>query len=250
MITRIHHATAKRAEANGVVFTVEGRDYVASISQPKLQARAPEAKVALDAVLALRMIKTEYPALNVAQDAANGEFVVVFRDRVVARSDNHEQLLSDALETLLADGVTEEQLTTDPDERPIASVVPPTYKQRYREAGTPNHCGDWLDEILTMYTTDEEGKLNRAALTAIAEQNGLQCDKYAHLNPGLFRMTVRNALVRHIVANGGELVLPAGVAGPKARVYAADRAWLESRTPKPREEKQERKAKAKRKKTA
>ena len=93
------------------------------------------------------------------------------------------------------------------------SVVKGAYKERYREAGHPPNCGDWLAQHLESLTHDEDGKFVLESFTEIAEMNGINhWGRYLNGSSGqngLMRMTVSN-LLRTVVKKTGVLKTPKG----------------------------------------
>ena len=103
---------------------------------------------------------------------------------------------------------------SDEDEYAPHSVVKGDYKERYRERGDVNSCGDWFAQAMKTLTHDEDGKFVMNWFTALAELNGIDdWRKYITSNPnsvGLMRMSVGNRL-RTIVKKTGKLNTPASV---------------------------------------
>lgn len=127
------------------------------------------------------------------------------------------------------------------------SVVKPTYKLRYAERAIAaksvkgvskkaraRSCGDWLAVTLQKLTLVEKDQLSVSAFEAILDANGVA---HAHWNrttkgwQGRLRMTGRLALQR-IVAEGGELDVPAEIAEAKgvATTLVAPASWVRANT--------------------
>ena len=79
------------------------------------------------------------------------------------------------------------QTVTHTDENLNAgkSVIPANYKRAY---GTAGNCGDQV--VAAMATAQEAG----TTLEAIANENGVDFGRWAHLNPGMQRMNLGNVL--------------------------------------------------------
>jgi hypothetical protein len=100
----------------------------------------------------------------------------------------------------------------EPDQ--TGSVVSERYRQRYKEEGHPNHCGDWLAVVLNNIVGDTK-HLNVEALDELAKVNGVNNTKYDRSNPGWqgrLRMTTRN-LIAPVVFKTGVLKLASPVDG-------------------------------------
>lgn len=112
------------------------------------------------------------------------------------------------------------------------SVVRNVYRQRYREAGHPNHCGDWLAGVLNNIIIID-GITNTQMFKSICEANGLNMDKYKQEGKGWegrFRMTGRNLLAR-IVFTSGVLVMPKTlVKHAGAKEFRAPQDWLDAQS--------------------
>lgn len=85
---------------------------------------------------------------------------------------------------------------TDEDEEPEGgNIVPIKYRLRY---GSEQHCGDQMAQVLKQAVTaqDAEGKdfCSEPVLIQIADQNGVDYTKWAHLNIGQRRMNLGNVL--------------------------------------------------------
>jgi hypothetical protein len=84
------------------------------------------------------------------------------------------------------------------------SIVPQVFKVRYaKHQGT---CGDDMALELKAETTLPSGKLDLPRLKEIADQNGLNTDKYTKLNPGQWRMNIGNRL-RGMLDRGEDVVV-------------------------------------------
>jgi hypothetical protein len=65
------------------------------------------------------------------------------------------------------------------------------YREKYGKTG---HCGDDIASALKDYVTDEKGKIDQDKLWDVAKANGIDMNKYAHLNIGMQRMNLGNRL--------------------------------------------------------
>jgi hypothetical protein len=83
-----------------------------------------------------------------------------------------------------------------------------TFKKYAAKYGKLGHNGD---EIATAFAdaVKENGKVSREKLVAIAEANGIDLDKWKHLNLGMQRMNLGNAL--RGAYNKGKPVVVGGV---------------------------------------
>lgn len=98
-----------------------------------------------------------------------------------------------------------------------ASIVRHAYKAAY---GAEAHCGDPMAVALkaaTEVVVDGRIVLNIPELRAIAENHGIDFQRYANHNPGQMRMNVGNRL-RGMLRRGERDVTIAGVVFPKADV--------------------------------
>lgn len=82
-------------------------------------------------------------------------------------------------------------------------VVKPEYRERY---GKDKHCGDDIAAALKAATTDDKGKTIDGACAKIAKANKIDFGKWSHLNAGLQRMNLGNAL-RGLHRNGHDVVI-------------------------------------------
>lgn len=258
----IHHATLKRATAEGIALvetdTAFGPAILAAADPITLHRKAA---TALDAAILMRMLKAEYPALvvtRVAEDGGEGDPRAHFR--VEDRGGEHafyvgEELpkLADVLEACEEAGfdptVAPEGEEEDEDER-SGSVVPIVYKQRYAERGNPANCGDWLAVTLETYchvaAEKGRGKFDLEAFETILTTNGVPLGPWAtNRNPGWqgrFRMSGRNVLAKTVAAKGF-LFVPGEITGDgKDAELAAPEEWVRENMPKPKATRKSKKA--------
>lgn len=110
-----------------------------------------------------------------------------------------------------ADAKSEEE-----EETRTGSVVSEKYRAKYAEAGHPEHCGDWLAELLNGLCKNDAGT-NLDLFTEICGMNGV---KLGHLklekpsDRGRYRMTGRNMLARRVFLDE-KLILPEALGGVK-----------------------------------
>lgn len=96
------------------------------------------------------------------------------------------------------------------DDTTGGSVVKQEYRIRYAEAGHPNHCGDWLANMLNQLVLGKSST-DIEKFDAICAANGVDLSKYNRTTPGWqgrLRMTGRNLLARKIYLANGVLVVP------------------------------------------
>lgn len=126
-----------------------------------------------------------------------------------------------------------EDAEPEEDDKEGGSVVPDTFKQRYREAGHAGHCGDWLAVTLNDICQVLDGKktvtdLDR--LGTIATANGVEVARVDKLGTatrgwqGRYRMTVRNMLTKK-VADKGFLFVPEGCGRKEDTEISAPKEW-------------------------
>lgn len=90
------------------------------------------------------------------------------------------------------------------------SVVSSRYRTKYKEAGHPNHCGDWLAELLNNFCIGDKNT-DLAMLERICGLNGVDTSKYKREGngwQGRIRMTGRNLLARKVFS-AGKVIVPA-----------------------------------------
>jgi hypothetical protein len=244
----LHHSTKKKAEAKGIVLedAPEGSDfpYRAFVPELGLELWGTDAPALCISTIAARMHLKENPGLKIEQ-GEDGSVTFSFGSReigTVADVDDLPDTLSEVLDELTDEEREEatqasEAEEAEEDERG-GSVVPEKYKQRYKEQGTPNTCGDWLAVEMSERTTLPKGGVDADAVVEIARLNGLDMAKVSALATktsngwqGRLRMTVRNMLVKK-VAVAGFLAIPAGDEGDQIK---APEAWCRANMPKAKE---------------
>lgn len=228
-MTSIHHATAKRAEAEGIALALYDNDTIVRATDGGEHAIWHESgKVALEAALLARTLRREYPAIAFANaldgdTGADAGFVLFAShdgDELARFEDGVIPALADLLDTAIEHDIDPEEGAED-EGAPVV-VVAPLYKQRYAEGGHPEHCGDWLayqlEGAFATTATNDKGKavasFDTDAFSACLTDNGIELvGKWAALPTsgqpgwqGRYRMNGRQKLERQ-VASCGELVL-------------------------------------------
>jgi len=253
----IHHATVKRAAAQGFLIadSTENEDafrltpqttkteagYDAAVAKAfgaEWAIEGDDAKALVDAIPHLRMLVIEH-GIDVSQPddfdlllsvSIDGEDMALVEPNV-AVADLDEEVVAEAAASAASLGY---ELADEEEEDNRASVVPHTYKKRYADAGHPNHCGDWLAAQLNGECLGDDG-FNLDVFQSICEANGVDLAPYLRRKTrgwqGRARMTGRNKLTTAIVQANGVLILPASATGDDREVQApAD--WLASKAPK------------------
>lgn len=228
--TTIHHATRKKAEKVGIMLSVHG-EYVHALHAATGVECWEETAADAMAVNTTLMGLVETGAFYATQEAEGGDYVAYRMpkkkgDEPVARDPD----LDDLLTTL------DELETEEPEESDKGSVVPTKYKQMYRERGDETNCGDWLALLLkekTAIIVEGKTRTDIDGFIRIALLNGIEDAQIAKLSlnrsngwQGRLRMSVRNAMVRHIV-EAGFIRLPKGT---KIEKIEAPKAWIEDNT--------------------
>lgn len=250
----IHHTTKKSALAHGILLeeAPEGSNFRFKAFWKDGEREDPTHEVELwgdnlttltGAMKAAKMMVLEY-GVSFDQDDETGQVTITVgtkNPRVVGKvelADDLPSVTADVLEALTSGEVDEisEADAADAAEEELrsGSVVPDKYKERYREDGHPNNCGDWLADTLGPLTTNNQGKLDVDAMEEVARLNGIDTSKLNRTSPGWqgrFRMTARNMLVKKVVASGF-LSVPASENGDTVK---APGDWLLANAPKVKE---------------
>lgn len=114
---------------------------------------------------------------------------------------------------------------TDDEENKGGSVVKDAYRARYAELGHPNHCGDWLANLLNNLVQGKS-QTDIARFEVICDANGVDLSKYNRTTPGWqgrLRMTGRNLLSKKVYLAGGVIKTPVPGADPE---YRAPADWM------------------------
>lgn len=155
----------------------------------------------------------------------NGEFVLT-HDELALRATSNDARELRILAQQWAEGENiesyqiEDLIAEDDDEDlRSGSVVRPTYKKAYKEAGHPGNCGDWLATVLRHFTHDGFDEFQLDRFTAIAEMNGVtdwaKYDRGDSGSRGRIVMNCSNRL-RTIIKKTGVLRTPDGDLTPEA----------------------------------
>jgi hypothetical protein len=165
----IHHAITKKAAKFNVTLTDNGENFTATLD--KFEITCPVAKSALDAVLLADQLDKAYPSVTVEYDAEIQSFVVWAPDPELT-GELAELLVTPEMPTMIEIRGMAEELNVDltlpienaadveEEEDTPSSVVPIRYRVKYREEGHPQHCGDWLANLLDgAFTLVIDGKI-------------------------------------------------------------------------------------------
>jgi hypothetical protein len=242
MANLIHHATAAKAEKQGIVLqvlkSISDESEVVKAIWPKRnkQLVAVNGKIALALMMLQQRFGDDYANLEVRN---NGMASVVARttegdtELLTFDADDFEEdaIFADALEALMDAGIEAAEF----EEGSSGNIVPAKYRAKYAAEGHPNHCGDWLAELLIEECTSEDsgGKsfFDIAAFDAIYDENkGLRTHKWCRNTSGRgwqgrYRMSGRIALAK-VVGINGYLVLHGKRVTPPTE-------WLVKFAPKP-----------------
>jgi len=243
MTITIHHATAKKATANGVQLTSDTNGVHATFGKPARTFSGTNPKGLLDAAMATAMLEDSWPGLSIRQsdeaDDSGFHVAITIGDEQVAFAEeaNPAKVRQTALDLL--DELTEEQADAMAAQAEEAndeggSVVPATYKKQYAERakldGTdPNTCGDWLavqlGGIVRVAVVEGKKKTRTSPERMLEICRVNKCDvedlfaKHSQSGKngweGRFRMSAGIKL-RHVVAAQGFLTVPAALS-PKGK---------------------------------
>jgi hypothetical protein len=115
------------------------------------------------------------------------------------------------------------------DEEPGGSVVKNEYRIRYAEAGHPNHCGDWLANLLNNLILGKTAT-DLQKFEDICAANGVDTSKYKRSGngwQGRLRMTGRNLLAKRVF-EAGQIVLPGIGEGEDGQIVKAPSDWMDA----------------------
>lgn len=244
-MAKIHHATAKKAEALGVVLEATD-DAVRATSKLGQTFVDVDPKRAVVLCTVADVVRTDYPGLRMLQVEGDARVLDASEDNassfytVDAGPLDHDNLLADILEAAEAEGIDAEAGLEEADEEASAArvVVAERYKQAYAERGNRNHCGDWLAKTLDGefdMSVDGVLRFDTDAFTTCLIENGVEMvGKWAALPSsgqkgwvGRYRMNGRQRL-EFQVAKRGILTLR----GTDIEVPAEDLAILRNKHPK------------------
>lgn len=168
---KIHHATAKKAEAAGILLQAEGDRYVAIDTRfaPDHEFGGEAAPALVEMLLAKR-----------AEMEANGAKPVSAERQNAAHIESED--LGEAVE-----------VEDDEDDGPRGSVISPERKVQY--ALNDGHCGDDVASAFRRACTDDKGNLDYQALINIGHANDVEvAELWGSHNPGMQRMNLSNVL--------------------------------------------------------
>jgi hypothetical protein len=98
-----------------------------------------------------------------------------------------------------------DEAQAEEDENPKGgTVVASKYRIKYAEQGHPNHCGDWLAELLNNYVLGDKNT-DLETFEVICGLNGVDTSKYKREGigwQGRIRMTGRNLLAKRVFSAG------------------------------------------------
>ena len=217
-MTSIHHATQKRADAEGIALSVDDGIIIAQTGETTF--RHASAKTALDTAILGRTLAAEYPAIRLHQ-TEDGLALIgkPDEDPITGWPDGVVPDLADVLDAAIETGIDPEE-GADNEAEAGTVVVATLYKQRYAAGGHPEHCGDWLayqlEGAFSIASATPKGNptFDTETFTTCLTDNGIELvGKWAALPlsgqpgwQGRYRMNGRQKLERQ-VASCGELVL-------------------------------------------
>lgn len=179
-MTRIHHATTKRAARVGIKLVVEDNEIVALAGNRRLASGLQGNKV-LDEAIAKLNGAVAKPARKRAVDETEEV------DDAEAVDENEEDEEAEEAEEAGEDDEADED---------GKSVVKRRYKQAYRPFR--NTCGDDLSGQISNHlkVQGDNGRMyiDEQKLVRFARANGVWRPEYAHLNVGMRRMNLANRL--------------------------------------------------------
>lgn len=117
-----------------------------------------------------------------------------------------------------------DEATDDEEDGKGGSVVASKYRTKYAEEGHPNHCGDWLAELLNNYCIGDKNT-DLEVFETICGLNGVDTSKYRREGngwQGRIRMTGRNLLAKRVFEAKQICVPNKDVAGDND----SDNVWL------------------------
>lgn len=208
----IHHATIKRAAKLGFVLTEvdTNGETVARAHWVELNREFfhIDPKVALEAASLCKMLRTEYPRLDLKQNVNRRFSVITSNGRTVIP---HTITLPDL--TTILERCQQMQIDLEEDEDGATEVVASHYKEQYKERGNPNHCGDWIALQLDgrfVVQTDEGERFDVDKFTETLVLNGVDMTgKWAGLPEsgqkgwiGRYRMNGRQKLEVRVAITG------------------------------------------------
>lgn len=107
------------------------------------------------------------------------------------------------------------------------SVVASKYRTKYAEQGHPNHCGDWLAELLNNFCVGDK-HTDLITFERICGLNGIDTSKYKREGTGWqgrIRMTGRNLLAKKVFSTG-KITVPNGETEDGVQEIVAPADWI------------------------
>jgi len=141
-----------------------------------------------------------------------GFSISVDNDNIVTvREDNVVWGIGADPKVILEEAIVNKANNTPEDVINRSMIVHNKYRQLYQQYGAS--CGDAMSTAMKEATSSQEPTakgyktvLNVTSLELIATSNGLDFDKYTHLNNGQLRMTIGNCL-RGLLNKGEDVVV-------------------------------------------
>lgn len=220
-MTRIHHATAAKAEKLGIKLSPSENGVTASLPKQKDRqndfefAKAPEALAAAELE---KMLRAEYPALALTvMELEDPIYTVTFLPAdAVVYTYNAFPSLAELLEECENESLDPTEGLADQEDEG-GSVVSHRYKEEYAARGNPDHCGDELAVLMDgqFVLRDEAGNesFDPEAFLAFLSMNNVDTSgKWAQIGAsngwkGRLRMNGRQKL-EQIVVETGVVVMP------------------------------------------
>ena len=203
---KIHHNIIRSVKNNGAEINEYDGKFVLVHNEMGLRAVSDDAKF-------LRQLAADWAKRENIEDYYVEDQMTFEESDEDADEDSEAMLVAKGTKKATGGASPSDEDYEDEDEYAPHSVVKGDYKERYRERGDANSCGDWFAQAMKTLTHDEDGKFVMNWFTALAELNGIDdWRKYITSNPnsvGLMRMSVGNRL-RTIVKKTGKLNTPAG----------------------------------------
>ena len=132
-------------------------------------------------------------------------------DIVIVREDNVVWGIGADPKVILEEAIVNKANNTPEDVIDRSMIVHNKYRQLYQQYGAS--CGDAMSTAMKEATNSQvptpkgfKDVLNVDALHRIATQNGIDFNKYTHLNNGQLRMTIGNCL-RGLLNKGEDVVV-------------------------------------------
>lgn len=230
-MTRIHHATARKATEQGVELSIV-EETGAPVGVKAIKGKSfvfhTDARHALEWALLAETLRLEYPALQVISGEPS-ELPTIFYSPESEMLPFHGEVaptlaqVQEMCEELGFDPEADVEADVEADadqeeEAPRGGVVHARYRAAYAQRGNPAHCGDWLagwlDGQFESAWLDAEGRKQSSfdadAFAAFLSDNGVPLDgKWAALPTsgqrgwqGRYRMNGRQILEKYVALNG------------------------------------------------